>query len=235
MISPDLEKLGASPAWCKHVGHPRCVFLHFGGKTPYPVGEYPTSSVVLAWRAESPYHPAMRADSLTQSIPPPRPSDIQAPAYGLLEINGKKRRTYLFQKMYIDGRPLLRITVGRHTKCDIHLDNESVSRSHAVVTRTKTGYVIYDMKSTNGVYLNYTRMRKPSLLEVGMRIHIGASLFVATDANGRIPITAFDYTHLGQRAAGLYGSPEMAGPMLNRSAGVIRRQLARLWRRTPKQ
>jgi hypothetical protein len=103
-----------------------------------------------------------------------------------------------------------------------------VSSSHAVLTKTECGYAIYDCQSTNGVYINYVKITEPTVLNVGMRIHLGGALLVATDQNGKIPITAMDYTHLGQRAAGLYGSPEAAGAKLNRSPGVIRRQLQRL-------
>lgn len=46
------------------------------------------------------------------------------------------------------------VVAGRHPKCDIFLDDITVSRRHAKFTRSGQGYAISDMGSLNGTYVN---------------------------------------------------------------------------------
>lgn len=46
------------------------------------------------------------------------------------------------------------VTVGRHQQSDIFLDDISVSRRHAVFTRTPEGTLVKDQGSLNGTYVN---------------------------------------------------------------------------------
>ena len=50
------------------------------------------------------------------------------------------------------------VTVGRHPDSDIFLDDISVSRRHATFTRSGNGYVISDLGSLNGSYINRDRI-----------------------------------------------------------------------------
>src|SRR5215211_5194397 len=50
------------------------------------------------------------------------------------------------------------VTVGRHPDSDIFLDDISVSRRHATFTRTPNGYVVSDLGSLNGSYINRDRI-----------------------------------------------------------------------------
>ena len=43
---------------------------------------------------------------------------------------------------------------GRHPESDIFLDDVTVSRKHAVFTRTPGGFVVRDVGSLNGTYVN---------------------------------------------------------------------------------
>ena len=45
-------------------------------------------------------------------------------------------------------------TAGRHPDSDIFLDDVTVSRRHVEVQRTDEGYLVRDMGSLNGTYLN---------------------------------------------------------------------------------
>ncbi|MCU1498678.1 MAG: domain containing protein [Acidimicrobiales bacterium] len=45
-------------------------------------------------------------------------------------------------------------TIGRHPQSDIFLDDVTVSRRHVEVERTQTGYVVRDVGSLNGTYVN---------------------------------------------------------------------------------
>lgn len=45
-------------------------------------------------------------------------------------------------------------TIGRDPKCDIFLNDMTVSRTHATITRSDAGYRIEDANSFNGVWIN---------------------------------------------------------------------------------
>jgi pSer/pThr/pTyr-binding forkhead associated (FHA) protein len=51
-------------------------------------------------------------------------------------------------------------TVGRHPDSDIFLDDITVSRRHAEVQRVSTGFVVRDVGSLNGTYLNRERVEE---------------------------------------------------------------------------
>ena len=62
--------------------------------------------------------------------------------------------------------------IGRLADNDIVLDNAEVSRHHAVVSDTGTGFVITDLRSANGVYVQDRRIRGSVALADGDRIRI---------------------------------------------------------------
>ncbi|HEX7667189.1 MAG TPA: GGDEF domain-containing protein [Polyangiaceae bacterium] len=71
--------------------------------------------------------------------------------------------------------------VGRSSKCDLSLDQESVSRHHARITRgkkrgdTPVEYSIMDLGSTNGTYVNDRPITERTLKD-GDQIKIGRSI-----------------------------------------------------------
>jgi DNA-binding SARP family transcriptional activator len=67
--------------------------------------------------------------------------------------------------------------IGRLDDNDIVLDDNDVSRHHAVITDTGTGFVITDLRSTNGVEVHGKRIRGSATLEDGDRIRIGSQEF----------------------------------------------------------
>jgi hypothetical protein len=55
-------------------------------------------------------------------------------------------------------------TAGRHEDSDILLDDVSVSRNHAVFTRTASGRItLRDLNSLNGTYVNGARVEETAL------------------------------------------------------------------------
>ena len=55
-------------------------------------------------------------------------------------------------------------SVGRHESSELLLDDVSVSRHHAVFTRTASGRVtLRDLNSLNGTYVNGTRVEETTL------------------------------------------------------------------------
>jgi DNA-binding SARP family transcriptional activator len=67
--------------------------------------------------------------------------------------------------------------IGRLDDNDIVLDDNDVSRHHAVITDTGTGFVITDLRSTNGVEVHGRRIRGSATLDDGDRIRIGSQEF----------------------------------------------------------
>jgi sulfur carrier protein ThiS len=63
-------------------------------------------------------------------------------------------------------------TIGRTPDCDIFLDDVTVSRRHAAVSQTDSGWVLEDLGSLNGTFLNRSRIEKGPL-ESGDEVQIG--------------------------------------------------------------
>jgi Inner membrane component of T3SS, cytoplasmic domain/zinc-ribbon domain len=62
--------------------------------------------------------------------------------------------------------------VGRHPDSEIFLDDITVSRRHVVLDRTPKGYVLRDVGSLNGTYVNRERADE-ALLRHGDELQIG--------------------------------------------------------------
>ena len=66
-----------------------------------------------------------------------------------------------------------RMTIGRSRESDIALEDDAVSRKHAIVTRDEDGtYRICDQNSANGTYVNSQRITE-YVLEDGDEIQVG--------------------------------------------------------------
>ena len=65
-----------------------------------------------------------------------------------------------------------RMTIGRSPECDVFLDDVTVSRAHAVITKTGDGWRIEDQGSLNGTYVNRRRVES-AVLEDGDDVQIG--------------------------------------------------------------
>lgn len=64
-------------------------------------------------------------------------------------------------------------TVGRHPESDIFLDDVTVSRRHVEIERLTSGYVMRDVGSLNGTYLNQQRIDKDSPMANGDELQVG--------------------------------------------------------------
>ena len=64
------------------------------------------------------------------------------------------------------------VTAGRHPDSSIFLDDVTVSRRHAVFRRTPDGYVVADVGSLNGTYVNRDRIDEIAL-SGGDEVQIG--------------------------------------------------------------
>ena len=65
-----------------------------------------------------------------------------------------------------------RTLVGRSPDCDVFLDDVTVSRRHAEIVREQNGYVIRDLGSLNGTFVNRRRIES-SVLATDDEVQIG--------------------------------------------------------------
>jgi len=55
------------------------------------------------------------------------------------------------------------VVIGRKESCDIYLPDESISRRHALITRIGRQFYLKDQASTNGTYINGSRVEQKEL------------------------------------------------------------------------
>ena len=69
------------------------------------------------------------------------------------------------------------VRIGRDRTCEIALDDEAASRVHSEVVRGKDSFMLRDLRSTNGTYLNGARVTE-SPLQSGDRIGVGDTIML---------------------------------------------------------
>ena len=75
-------------------------------------------------------------------------------------------------------------SIGRDPQSDIVIDQREVSRQHASIIRMASEYVLVDLKSANGVYVNNLRLER-SVLSHGDVFQIGSCVFQFLWARGQ--------------------------------------------------
>lgn len=73
-------------------------------------------------------------------------------------------------------------TLGRDVANDIVLGDPEVSRQHSRITRTPGGYVVEDMGSTNGTFVNGERLAAPRVLREGDLIGLSEKVTLTFEA-----------------------------------------------------
>ncbi|WP_156690008.1 ATPase/transcriptional regulator EmbR [Mycobacterium sp. Marseille-P9652] len=74
--------------------------------------------------------------------------------------------------------------IGRLSDNDIVLDSPNVSRHHAVIVDTGTNYILNDLRSSNGVYVQHQRIRATATLHDGDHVRICDHEFTFETAGG---------------------------------------------------
>ena len=78
------------------------------------------------------------------------------------------------EKFFINRQVL---NIGRSSESDILLDDITVSRHHAVIEKKDSAYIIKDLESLNGTYINGNIVNEKELSN-GDRIQIGKYVFL---------------------------------------------------------
>ena len=74
------------------------------------------------------------------------------------------------------------VVIGRASTADLQLDMDSVSRTHAIVSRTSRGFIIRDQESTNGTIVNDQPIRERALKD-GDQVRIGRAMLKFLTSN----------------------------------------------------
>jgi diguanylate cyclase (GGDEF)-like protein len=98
-----------------------------------------------------------------------QPKKVEARDACLVVIYGDD----LGRRIPLGGEPCV---IGRSSKCDVEIDQESVSRNHARLSRGPGGYLARDLGSTNGTYVNDEQIDEVMLRD-GDQIKVGRTIF----------------------------------------------------------
>lgn len=81
------------------------------------------------------------------------------------------------------------IVIGRGEDCHVIIDDRQASRHHARITQTQDGYVLEDLRSKNGTFLNGQSLTVPTVLKDGDEIGIAfAARLSFVDAEATAPL-----------------------------------------------
>lgn len=72
-------------------------------------------------------------------------------------------------------------TIGRDARCDLTIDDMTVSRIHARLERTDDGWLLKDLSSTNGTRLNGWRVRSQVKVRPGDVVRFGDMQYTLTE------------------------------------------------------
>jgi len=99
-----------------------------------------------------------------------------------------------------DGRPLERefeqgsILIGRSSKADLSLPDRSLSREHARLFKSEDGWVVEDLGSRNGTFINGQPVRRPAAVKAGDALTLGS---LAVTVGGDRPTAQVEDSDLG--------------------------------------
>jgi pSer/pThr/pTyr-binding forkhead associated (FHA) protein len=68
------------------------------------------------------------------------------------------------------------LQIGRDSSCDVSLSDTYASQQHARISQRNGSWVIEDLGSTNGTYLNQRKVTVPTALAPGDTIRIGKTV-----------------------------------------------------------
>ena len=71
--------------------------------------------------------------------------------------------------------------IGRHSDCEVIVQQRLVSSFHAELRRTDRSVILEDLKSTNGTILNKEKLTRPVVLQKNDLVKIGSSVFKYID------------------------------------------------------
>ncbi|MGE0489273.1 MAG: FHA domain-containing protein [Vulcanimicrobiota bacterium] len=102
------------------------------------------------------------------------------------------------------------VVIGREVRCDVMLNHASVSRQHSAIVRLAEGYLLRDLNSSNGTFVNGQRIQE-YLLQSGDLVVIGDLQFTF---EGPSNPALLGQAHEAGLSPGLSLDPTGGGPTL---------------------
>jgi pSer/pThr/pTyr-binding forkhead associated (FHA) protein len=68
------------------------------------------------------------------------------------------------------------LQIGRAASCQIRLNDTYISQLHAKISERNGAWVVEDLGSTNGTYLNQRKVTAPTEISAGDRIRLGKTI-----------------------------------------------------------
>jgi pSer/pThr/pTyr-binding forkhead associated (FHA) protein len=91
--------------------------------------------------------------------------------------------------------------VGRQPDCDIRIDNLGISRRHAKLRQTPEGWMVEDMNSSNGTFVNGRHISLEQALADGDKISVGKYVLVFREKDdGPAPAAGEEESPFGEDA-----------------------------------
>jgi pSer/pThr/pTyr-binding forkhead associated (FHA) protein len=146
--------------YCTNCGHRNPEGANFCSSCGHPLTDRPGGGVDTTVT----FAPAELETDLEEEIHI-SPEDLEG-GRGVLVV---KRGPNAGSKFFLDTDVT---SVGRHPDSDIFLDDITVSRRHAEIRRRGTTFVLHDVGSLNGTYVNKERVEEAELRS-GDEIQIG--------------------------------------------------------------
>jgi len=110
--------------------------------------------------------PASRTKTPKATRPPKQRRGI---ARSLVVVEGSLTGT----ELTLSDQP---ITLGRSGDCTLVLDDDYASNRHARIAPREGTWIVEDMGSTNGTFLNRTRVTGPTVIPLGTPVRIGKTV-----------------------------------------------------------
>lgn len=95
-----------------------------------------------------------------------KPKKVQLEARELVVVEGPAAG----QRVEIGKHP---ITVGRASLCDFPLEDDFISSRHLRISQQDGNYIVEDLGSTNGSWVEGERLSQPVRIKPGVRIKLG--------------------------------------------------------------
>ncbi|MEY4423661.1 MAG: hypothetical protein RLZZ258_764 [Actinomycetota bacterium] len=112
-------------------------------------------------------------------VAPSAPSSASTPL--VMDANGSNATTLVIiegertgQKIALDRREL---TIGRADNSDLVVDDEYASTNHAKLVLINNDWLIQDLNSTNGTYLDGGRVGTPAVVKLNTPVRVGKTVF----------------------------------------------------------
>ena len=122
------------------------------------------------------------------------------------------------------------VTIGRQAQCDVQVKDTWVSRRHARIAWTGTEYIVEDLGSTNGTFVNGERVAGPRALKSGDLLRLGDQVELGFEMRMSAPL------HEEPALPGVAPSPvrsarppRPAEPVPAQQESFLRRKSTRVW------